>query len=354
MVLPPSMPGAVTIPSFHIDGVQVNPGLVLAPMSGVTDSPFRRLVQQASGDAVGLVMSEFIHVGCLTRKTMFSLIRMAFHPDERPVAIQIYGADPQIVADAARMVQDAGADIVDLNCGCPAPKVVSKGGGAGLLRDLPLMGRIIEAMTAAVDIPVTVKIRNGWCEDSLNALETLHVAESSGARALSVHGRTRLQLYRGEADWDVIRQLKEVANIPVLGSGDICTAADARRRLDATGCDGVLIGRGAITNPWVFRQIVDEMEGRAPYRPTWCERIDLIDAYRDMLVQTYPSKVVPGRLKMMISRLFKASGVFGDVRLACLRAQKPDDILRILRSYFDERGLLDLRNARPEELSEAA
>lgn len=348
------MPGPVTIPSFDIDGVTVNPGLVLAPMSGVTDSPFRRLVQRASGDAVGLVMSEFIHVGCLTRKTMFSMIRMSFHPSERPVAIQIYGADPQVAAEAARMVQDAGADIVDLNCGCPAPKVVSKGGGAGLLRDLPLLGRVVESMVEAVDIPVTVKIRNGWCDDSLNALETLHVAESSGARALSVHGRTRLQLYRGQADWDIIRELKDRASIPVLGSGDVATAQDARERFDMTGCDGVLIGRAAITNPWIFRQIVDQMEGRAPYRPTWSERIDLIDAYRGMLDETYPPKVVPGRLKMMISRLFKASGVFGDVRLACLRASKPDDILRTLRGYFDERGLLGLRSTRPEDLSEAA
>jgi len=348
------MPVAVLIPSFHIDRVPVNPGLVLAPMSGVTDSPFRRLVQRASGDAVGLVMSEFIHVGCLTRKTMFSMIRMAFHPSERPVAIQIYGADPAVAADAARMVEDAGADLVDLNCGCPAPKVVSKGGGAGLLRDLPLLGQMVESMAAAVSIPVTVKIRNGWCGDSLNALETLHVAESSGARAISVHGRTRLQLYRGEADWDIIRRMKDAASIPVLGSGDIQSAADARNRFETTGCDGLLIGRAAITNPWVFRQIADEMAGREPYRPTWRERIDLIDAYRDMLVDTYPPKVVPGRLKMMISRLFKASGVFGEVRLQCLRAPNPDEILRILRTAFAERGLLELRNTRPEELSAAA
>ena len=136
-----SMPCAVTIPSFHIGDVAVKPGLVLAPMSGVADSPFRRLVLRASGDSVGLVMSEFIHVGCLTRRSMFSLIRMAFHSSERPVAIQIYGSDPALIADAARMVEDAGADIVDLNCGCPAPKVVNKGGGAGLLRDLPRWSR---------------------------------------------------------------------------------------------------------------------------------------------------------------------------------------------------------------------
>jgi tRNA-dihydrouridine synthase B len=348
------MPGAVMIPSFQIDDVAVTPGLVLAPMSGVTDSPFRRLVQKASGDEVGLVMSEFIHVGCLTRRTMFSMIKMAFHPSERPVAIQIYGADPVVIAEAARMVQDAGADIVDLNCGCPAPKVVSKGGGAGLLRDLPQLGRVLEAMVQAVSIPVTVKIRNGWCDQSLNAMETLRVAEESGARAISVHGRTRLQLYRGEADWDIVRELKEVARIPVLGSGDVLCAADAKRRFEATGCDGVMVGRGAVTNPWIFRQIADELNGRTPYQPSWLERIDLIEEYRGMLAETYPPKVVPGRLKMMISRLFKASGGYSEVRLRCLRADKPDEIVRNLRSFFEERSLLDLRTALPEDVSEAA
>ena len=348
------MPAAVTIPSFHIGDIAVSPGLVLAPMSGVTDSPFRRLVQKASGDAVGLVMSEFIHVGCLTRKTMFSMIKMAFHPSERPVAIQIYGANPALIADAARMVQDAGADIVDLNCGCPAPKVVKKGGGAGLLRDLPHLGRLLEAMNQAVTIPVTVKIRNGWCDESINAMETLRIAEESGAKAISIHGRTRLQLYRGEADWDIVGAIKEVARIPVLGSGDVVCAADAKQRFESTGCDGVMVGRGAVTNPWVFRQIADELEGRAPYEPSWLERIELIEEYREMLAETYPAKVVPGRLKMMISRLFKASGRYSEVRLRCLRADNPDAILGNLRSFFEEEALLDLRTALPEWISAAA
>ena len=348
------MPGSVSIPNFHIGDVAVKPGLVLAPMSGVTDSPFRRLVQKASGDAVGLVMSEFIHVGCLTRRSMFSLIRMAFHPSERPVAIQIYGSDPRLIADAARMVEDAGADIVDLNCGCPAPKVVNKGGGAGLLRDLPQLRRVLEEMVPAVSIPVTIKIRNGWCEDSLNAMDTLKLAEDCGVQAISVHGRTRVQLYRGEADWDIVRRMKDVASIPVLGSGDIVCAADAKQRFDATGADGVMIGRGAVTNPWVFRQIADQFDGRAPYRPTWRERIELIEDYRDMLADTYPPKVLPGRLKMMISRLFKASGGFDEVRKSCLRADSADAVLRNLRVYFTERGLLERRSALPEELEEAA
>ena len=323
-------------------------------MSGVTDSPFRRLVLEASGDSVGLVMSEFIHVGCLTQKTLFSLVRLAFHPSERPVAVQLYGSDPQLIADAARMVEDAGASIVDLNCGCPAPKVVRRGGGAGLLKNLPLLGQIVEAMTQAVSIPVTVKIRNGWCDETLNPFETLRVAEQSGARALSVHGRTRVQLYRGKADWDVVKELKERASIPILGSGDVMTAADARERFEATGCDGIMIGRGAITNPWIFRQIEDEWNGRPIYRPSWGERVSLLERYHEMLVDTYPDKVIPGRLKMMLSRTLKATGELADLRLTCLREKQPKDIIGHFKQFVIDRGLSEVRSLNADAVSIAA
>lgn len=329
------------LPGFQIDDLRIDPGLVLAPMSGVTDSPYRRLVKRCSGAAVGLVMSEFIAVEGLTRRSMTSMVRMSFDPSEQPVAIQVYGSDPKLIAEAARIVEQSGAAMVDLNCGCPAPKVVKRGGGAGLLKDLRLLGEILEGMATAVSIPVTVKIRNGWCDDTLNAMETLRVAEESGARMISVHGRTRLQLYRGEADWDIIRELKRVARIPVLGSGDILTASDAAARLRQTGCDGVMIGRGSITNPWVFRQIADEFAGRTPYLPTWRERIDAVAYYRDLLVAHYPPKVVPGRMKMMLSRLLKGAP---DVRVSCLRQRSPADMLDLLYRWFGDRELLDSRD----------
>jgi tRNA-dihydrouridine synthase B len=326
---------------FAIDGLEIKPGLVLAPMSGVTDSPFRRLVRMASGDAVGLLVSEFISVELLTHRTMQSLIRMAFHPSERPVSIQIYGADPAKMAEAARIIADHGADIVDINCGCPAPKIVRRGGGAGLLRDLPRLGQIIESVASAVPIPVTIKIRNGWCDDSLNALDTLHVAQESGARAIAVHGRSRMQLYTGHADWDVVRRMVEVARIPVLGSGDVTTAADALRRFETTGCSGVMIGRGAVTNPWIFRQIVDEAAGLAPTEPTWRERIEALEAYVGMLGQTYPARVVPGRLKMMLSRLIKGMPDAPAIRLRCLREPDAAVMLAMLRAHCEAHGVLD-------------
>lgn len=331
----------MNFPSLSIDGVEVKPGLILAPMSGVTDSPFRRLVKRSSGDAVGLTVSEFISIEGLTRRVMRSMVRMAFSPEERPVAIQVFGADAGLMAEAARMVEGTGADVFDINCGCPAPKVVKRGGGAHLLRELPLLGRIVEACVDAVSIPVTVKIRNGWCADSVNALETLRVVEASGAKSIAVHGRTRVQLYRGDADWDVVRQLKEHASIPVIGSGDVLTAADAVRRFSETGCDGVMIGRGAITNPWIFRQIVDEMEGREPRVPTWREKIDALAYYHQGLLEHYPVKVAPGRMKMMLSRLVKGIPRATEARRNCLLENDPYEMLAILEAHCADHDILD-------------
>ncbi|MGM0578723.1 MAG: tRNA dihydrouridine synthase DusB [Myxococcota bacterium] len=329
------------LPALDIAGVRIEPALALAPMSGVTDSPFRRLVRACSGDAVGLLVSEFISVEMLTRRTMQSRVRMAFHPSERPVAIQIFGSEPGKMAEAARMIEDAGADVVDINCGCPAPKVVKKGGGAGLLRDLPLLARILDAVVAAVSIPVTVKIRNGWSADTLNALDTLRVSQDHGARAIGVHGRTREQLYRGEADWDVVRAMVEQARIPVLGSGDVVGPDDARARWEQTGCHGILVGRAAITNPWVFRQIADGLSGRPTIEPTWAMRLEALEGYLCMLRDTYHPKVVPGRMKMMLSRLLKGFPTGPEVRLACLKRDDPDEMLAHLRLECDRAGLLD-------------
>ncbi|MCB9731063.1 MAG: tRNA dihydrouridine synthase DusB [Deltaproteobacteria bacterium] len=331
----------MSLPDLHIGPVHVSPGLVLAPMSGVTDSPFRRLVKRCSGDAVGLVMSEFIQIEALTRGALRSVIRMSFHPEERPVAIQIYGADPGMMAEAAKMAEDAGADVVDINCGCPAPKIVRRGGGAGLLRELPVLAEILDATVAAVSIPVTIKIRNGWCEDSLNYMETLRLAEDHGASAIAVHGRTRLQLYRGSADWDVVRKMKLAASIPVLGSGDVLTARDALDRFAATGCDGILIGRGAITNPWIFRQIQDEVDGRAPFAPTWADTVDAIESYLGWLADMYPEKVLPGRLKMMMSRLLKGFDGAADVRATALRMDDPRAMLAYIEAACRGLGIWD-------------
>lgn len=337
------MTPAAGLPSFTVGDVRVAPGLVLAPMSGVTDSPFRRLVKLASGDAVGLVMSEFISIELLTRKQLQAAVRLSFSESERPVSVQLYGADPERMAEAARMVEDAGADLLDINCGCPAPKIVRRGGGAGLLRDLPRLASLLDHTVRAVSIPVTVKIRNGWCDDSINALETLAVAEAHGAQAIAVHGRTRVQLYRGEADWSVVAEMKARARIPVLGSGDILSAADALGRFAATGCDGVMIGRGAITNPWIFRQIADEVAGRARHEPTWGDTLEVLRRYHELLLALYPPRVAPGRMKMMLSRLLKGFDRAPDTRVTCLRMSDPRAMLDHLEAVCRAHGALDER-----------
>ncbi len=331
----------MSLSGFNIDGIDVAPGLVLAPMSGVTDSPFRQLVKRASGDAVGMVMSEFISIELLTQRQLSSVIRMSFAESERPVAIQIYGADVGRMAEAARIVEDAGADSVDINCGCPAPKIVRRGGGAGLLKDLPRLAAILDAVNAAVSIPVTIKIRNGWCDDTLNALETLRVAENHGAKAIGIHGRTRMQLYRAEADWNVVREMREAASIPVIGSGDVVDAEGALNRFATTACDGIMIGRGAITNPWIFRQIIDGTEGRERYQPTWRETVELLHFYLEKLLEMYPAKVSPGRMKMMLSRLLKHFPGDPGVRKRCLRMEVPTEMLAHLEQTCLGLGIYD-------------
>jgi tRNA-dihydrouridine synthase B len=331
----------MTLPKYPLGPLRIDPALVLAPMSGVTDSAFRQMVKHASGDDVGLLVSEFISIELLTNKHLQSHIRMSFHPSERPVCIQLYGADISRMVEAAKIVEDAGADAVEINCGCPAPKIVRRGGGAGLLRDLPHLGKMLQATVDAVSIPVTIKIRNGWCEDSINALDTLKVAEENGAQAIGVHGRSRMKLYRGEADWDIIRQMKEVATIPVLGSGDIMTPEDAIMRLETTRCDGLLIGRGAILNPWIFRQVADALRGEPCFKPTWGDSLELLRYYREGLDHMYPARVAPGRMKMMLSRLLKQVPRATDIRTRCLRLSTPDEMIALLEREFVAMGIMD-------------
>ncbi len=331
--------GPRPLPGYVVGPVRVAPGLVLAPMSGVTDSPFRRLVQACSGDAVGLVVSEFINVDMLTRGQLRAAVRMSFHESERPVSIQLYGSDPATMVEAAKMVEAHGADLVDINAGCPEPKICRRGGGAGLLRDLPRLSAIVEGVARAVKIPTTLKCRNGWDADSLNAPETLRRAEEAGAQSLAIHGRTRMQLYQGQADWGIVRTLKQTARIPILGSGDVSTAADARERFDGTGCDGLLIGRAAVRNPWIFRQIRDAWEGRPAYRPTWGETHDALALYLELLHATYPPNVAPGRMKMMLARLLRGFPGRSELRVEVLRESEPPRMLAMFAEAIAAHGL---------------
>jgi len=259
---------------LHIGSVVIDPPLLLAPMAGQTNYAFRALCR-AMGDC-GLVCTELISSAALQHKgtRAKSLQRFDWRASESPVAVQLFGSDPAVMAEAARIVVDHGADIIDINMGCWVPKVAKKGGGAALLKDLDAAAAVVEAVVKAAAVPVTVKVRSGWTAGDLTAVSFARAAEQIGVQAVAVHARFADQGFTGQADWDVIRQVKAaVKSIPVIGNGDVFSAGDARRMIETAGCDGVMIGRAALGNPWIFRQIAHELRTGEPLPgPTLSQR----------------------------------------------------------------------------------
>jgi nifR3 family TIM-barrel protein len=266
---------------MRIGDVTLEQPLILAPMAGITDRYFRLILKRIGG--VGLVTMEFISSEALTRGSARTRQMMQFAAEERPLAIQVYGSDPVRMADAAEFVQALGADIVDINMGCPANKVLKGCAGAALMGDLGLAQEIVRSVRRRVAIPVTVKFRAGLDDGRENYLELGRICEGEGAAAVALHARTARQMFSGRSDWDRIRRLKEALSIPVSGNGDVETPSDALALWRQTGCDGVMIGRAAVKNPWIFRQTAAERAGEAPREPTLAERRDLILFHFSML-----------------------------------------------------------------------
>jgi nifR3 family TIM-barrel protein len=238
--------------SLNIGNVKIKGNLVLGPMAGVTDLPFRILCKEQGAD---LIYTEMVSAKGIqyNNKNTESLLEVA--GEERPVSLQLFGADPYIMSETAKRIEDRNFDILDINMGCPVPKVVNNNEGSALMKDPELTGKIIHAVSSAIKKPLTVKIRRGFTEASVNAVEIAKIAEANGAAAIAVHGRTREQYYSGRADWNIIRAVKEAVSIPVIGNGDVVAPEDAKRLLEETGCDGIMLARGARGNPWLFQQV---------------------------------------------------------------------------------------------------
>ncbi len=286
-------------PKLHIGKVEIAPATVLAPMAGVTDTVFRRFIRGLGG--CGLIMTEFtsshgVVASSVRRKPTRTFDYLAFEPDEHPISAQLFGADPDVMANAARVCQDLGFDIVDINLGCPVKKVVRCNGGSGLLRDLPLVERILRAVRATITIPLTVKFRAGWNDRELVSVPLARIAEDCGLDAIALHPRTREQGYSGKADWDRIAEVKAAVRIPVIGNGDVISPEDAFRMVHETGCDAVMIGRAASYNPWIFRQI-DQYREKGRYDcPTERDRYDMMRTYYARLIDRGEDDTV-GKMK---------------------------------------------------------
>jgi len=324
------------IAPFRIRDIEINPPLVLSPMAGVTDISFRRLLKQRGG--IGLTVSEFISVEGLTRNNPKSKRQMRFYENERPFAVQIFGGQPERMRMAAEMAQEVGADILDVNCGCPAPKVVKHGGGSGLLKDHQRLEEILKAIKKTITIPMTVKIRAGYYDHTINAIETAKLAEACGAEHIALHGRTREQGYRGLANWDLVKQIKEIVRVPVSGSGDVATIDQALARFRETGCDGVLIGRGAMANPWIFRQIEDTIHGREPFKPTLDDKRSVLLEYFEMLRQDMPEIAAIGRMKQLAGQFTRGLQGGALFRTAIYHSHSVEEILNRISEYFETIG----------------
>lgn len=318
---------------FKIGNIELKNKVVLAPMAGITDQPFRRIVRHFHS---GLVVGEMVSATAYHYNSGKTHQLMLVNKDEAPISMQIFGCRPQIMAEAAVELEQLGADIVDINMGCPVPKVVKNGEGSALMRDLPLAGEIIRAVADSVRIPVTVKMRLGWDDSSITAPELAELAEANGAAAVTVHARTREQFYHGEADWSKLKAVRERISIPLIGNGDVASAQSAIQMMQETGCDAVMVGRACMGAPWIFRQISEYLEnGQIVAEPSLTEKFQIIEEHLKLQVEFFGEQRGIKQMRKQLAWYFKGLPHAAAMRDLVNALTGLDEALRLLHEYYE-------------------
>ena len=316
---------------ISIGPVRIDAPVILAPMTAVTDLPFRRIVKRYGA---GLTVSEMIASQAMVRETRQSLQKAMWDPAEEPVSMQLAGCEPHVMAEAARLNEQRGAAIIDINMGCPVKKVVNGEAGSALMRDLPLAAKLIEATVKAVKVPVTLKTRMGWNHENLNAPELARIAEDLGVQMITIHGRTRCQMYKGDADWSFVRKVKDAVSVPVIVNGDICSIEDAREALRQSGADGVMIGRGAYGRPWLLAQVMADLVGGHRPDPSLDEQLEtMLEQYAQML-ELYGTHTGVNLARKHIGWYTKGLPGSAELRNQVNQQDDPAMVIRMLRDFY--------------------
>lgn len=320
---------------WKIGNVQINGPIVLAPMAGISNSAYRRIIKEMGAD---LIYAEMVSDKAIVYNNEKTLDLLKMTEEERPISQQIFGSDKESFVKAAKIIeQTMDCDIIDINMGCPVPKVAVRAqAGSALLKNPEKIGEIVKAVVEAVSVPVTVKIRSGWDEKSINAIEVAKICEKAGAKAIAVHARTRAQGYSGKADWSIIKAVKEAVTIPVIGNGDVTSPELAKKMLDDTGCDAVMIGRGVLGNPWLIKQTKEYLEtGETHTYPSDKEKIDMIKRHYSLLIQDKPEKLALLEIRSHAIWYLKGMPGSAQIKNEICKAKSTQEIFEILENFND-------------------